>query len=136
MAWPQNNYPAYGGFNSQQTYIPQMPMQSPPSVPLMQGSNNTPVGFACRPVTSRAEAEVFQIPFDGSTTYFVDTANGKIYAKTFNMNTGAAPIVTFVPEAAAPEIQYATVEQLNAVMAEIEALKKPKKAVKKDEPDE
>ena len=83
------------------TYIPQyqypqrqeyrQPMQ--PVIP-----QNNP-GFNCLPVTSKAEAEVFQIPFDGSTTYFVDTANGKIYAKTFNASTGAAPLVTFSRDA-------------------------------------
>jgi len=102
------------------------PLNTPQQVPQQ--------GFICRPVTSRAEAEVFQIPFDGSTTYFVDTANGKIYAKTFNLNTGAAPIVTFVPEAAAPAVQYATIDDLNALREEL--ISKPKKAVKKDDSDE
>ena len=126
MGFPYN-YPNYGSFG----YNP--PNFAPPAPQTAQPSVSAPQGFSCRPVTSRAEAEVFQIPFDGSTTYFVDTANGKIYAKTFNFNDGTAPLVTFVRETAAPAVQYATVDDLNALRAEIAALKKPRKVVVEDE---
>lgn len=112
MAW--NNY-----FNPMQTYAPQMPVQGPQSVSAFPVANNNPGGFLCRPVTSRAEAEVFQIPFDGSTTYFVDTANGKIYSKTFNFSNGTAPLVTYIQEAAVPAPQYATIDDLNALREEL-----------------
>lgn len=108
MAW---NYPAYG-FNNAPAYMPQAQMPA-------QQVNNAPVGFMCRPVTSRAEAEVYQIPFDGSTTYFVDTANGKIYAKTFNFANGTAPLVTYIQEAAMQVPKYATVEDLQKLREEI-----------------
>lgn len=110
---PQYQYPA------RQEYAPAMPQAN---------------GFACRPVTSRAEAEVSQIPFDGSTTFFVDMANGKIYAKTFNPNNGTAPLVTFSRDMDVVQApQYVTLEDFNALKEEIEKLKKPGKAAKKDD---
>lgn len=131
MAW--NNY-GWNGYTPTNTFMPQMPVQAPQSVSVGQMANNTPGGFVCRPVTSRAEAEVFQIPFDGSTTYFADTSNGKIYAKTFNFNNGTAPVVTYIRESDVPVPQYATMEDLNALREEF--LAKPKKEVKKSEPDD
>lgn len=104
MAW---NYPTYN-------YNPAFVQQ-----PMQQAANNAPGGFMCRPVTSRAEAEVAQIPFDGSTTYFVDTANGKIYAKAFNFANGTAPLVTYIQEAAVPAPKFATVEDLQKLREEL-----------------
>ena len=125
-----NTYPYYNPMN---TYMSQMPVQAPQSASSAQVVNNTPNGFICRPVTSRAEAEVFQIPFDGSTTFFVDTANGKIYSKTFNFVNGTAPLVTYIQEAAVPVPQYATMDDLNALREEL--LAKPKRTVKNSEPE-
>lgn len=124
-------YMPYQQYPQRQDY--RQPMMQQPVIP----QNN---GFNCLPVTSKAEAEVFQIPFDGSTTYFVDTANGKIYAKTFNAMTGAAPLISFSRDAetvvAAPE--YATVEvvegmkkTINRLAEDLNSLKKGK--VKKDD---
>ena len=113
----------------QNTYLPQFQypqrQEQRPMMPYMQQN----MGFACVPVTSREAAEVYQIPFDGSTTYFVDTANGKIYAKTFNAMNGTAPLVTFSRDAEviAPLPQYVTVEEFNTLKDEIERLKKPTK---------
>lgn len=36
-----------------------------------------------RVVTSRAEAEVAQIPLDGSNAFFFNTSNGEVYLKAF-----------------------------------------------------
>ena len=132
------NYPNYG-FSP--TYLPQN-FQNSPQIPpqTAQGGTSSPSGFSCRPVTSKAQAEVEQIPFDGSTTYFVDTANGKIYSKTFNFNDGTAPLVTYVRETVAPPVQYAPLDAMDALRGEIEALraevdslKKTKKAVKRND---
>lgn len=144
MAFPYT-YPNYGSFSPTPSYIPQnYPNTAPISAQTPTGGVTSPSGFACRPVTSKAEAEVFQIPFDGSTTYFVDTANGKIYSKTFNFNDGTAPLVTYVRESVVPPPQYAPLDameslrnEIDSLKAEIESLKKTKKVVKKnDEPDE
>ena len=108
MAW---NYNGFG-------YSPYAPQMAQTVVQQAQQSNPQN-GFMCRPVTSKAEAEVFQIPFDGSTTYFVDTANGKIYSKTFNFANGTAPLVTYIQEAAVPVPKFATVEDLSALKKEL-----------------
>lgn len=117
------------------TYMPQYMPQRQDYRAVMPAMPPQTTGFNCVPVTSRAEAEVSQIPFDGSTTYFVDTANGKIYAKTFNAATGAAPLVTFSREAevAVQPPQYVTAEEFNAFKAEIEKRFKPVRKEKKDD---
>lgn len=108
--YPQPNVPVYG----------QMPMYQPPFMGQAMGPQNPPQpmqtpsgqngvpapiqnGFSCRPVTSKEEAVAFQIPFDGSTTYFVNTANGEIYAKAYNFSNGSAPIETYVKKAPAEQ---------------------------------
>lgn len=138
-AYPYNpsgyafNYPTY------------FPAQQPQQTFSQQGATQSQPGFICRPVAARIEAETAQIPFDGSTTYFVDTGSGKIYAKTFDFNTGTAPLVTYVREQ--PEIEkphYATLDELAAIRAEFEKLRDeliappppPRKAVKKYDPDD
>lgn len=137
MAYPYN-FPSYGAFPvyNPPNFNPAAPVS--PQTPT--GGVTSPSGFSCRPVTSKAEAEVFQIPFDGSTTYFVDTANGKIYSKTFNFSDGTAPLVTYVRESVLPPVQYAPLDAMDALRGEIEALKeeieslkKTKKAVKRNE---
>ena len=135
MAW---NFNGYGGYNPVNTYMPQMPsqmpVQAPQSVPMVQPINNTTQALRCIPVTSRAEVDAFQIPFDGSTTYFADTSNGKIYAKTFNFSNGTAPVVTYIRESDVPVPQYATIEDLNALREEI--MSKRKAVKKSDDADE
>lgn len=130
MAWTPN-YVWNGGYNP--GFMPQMPVQAPQSVPQTQVANNPTPILRCIPVTSKAEVEVFQIPFDGSTTYFTDTSNGKIYTKTFDFATGKATPVTYVRESEDPVPQYATIEDLNALRDE---LLKARKAVKKNDTDE
>ena len=127
MAW-NNGY--YGGFNPMNTFMPQMPVQGPQNVSGVQPVNNAAHALRCIPVTSQSQADTFQIPFDGSTTYFVDTSNGKIYAKTFDFNTGSAPLVTYVRETVVPVPQYATIDDLNALREE---LMSKRKAVKKND---
>lgn len=127
MAW-NNGY--YGGFNPMNTFMPQMPVQGPQNVSGVQSVNNAAPALRCIPVTSQSQADTFQIPFDGSTTYFVDTSNGKIYAKTFDFNTGSAPLVTYVRETVVPVTQYTTIDDLNALREE---LMSKRKAVKKND---
>lgn len=132
MAYPYGNY---GGYNPSQPIFGQGMGNYPPSPSMPPAQPQQPQGGQnVRFVTSREQADVFQIPFDGSTTYFVDTSNGKIYTKAFDFNTGMAPIVTYSREQEV-RVQYATIEDINALRAEIEAIK-PKKAVKKSDADE
>lgn len=130
-------YPSYQPYTGYPPYNPYSQPQNGPGGAAMAGGMSTPLpaqqGFVCRPVTSRAEAEVAQIPFDGSTAMFFDTAADRLYTKTFNFSDGTAPLKTYVPEAPAPAVRYATVEDLEALRDE---LMKKGKAGKKNEPDE
>lgn len=114
-------YPTFQPYQ-RQDYIPS-------NIP---GLVQTPQSFGIRPVASREEAAVAQIPFDGSTAYFLNTATGEIYAKAFRQD-GTAPLETYKKVTEQP-VQYATVDQLQALVDEIEKLKRPKgKAVKDEE---
>ena len=113
MAYPYGNY---SPFNAPSPFMWQGYPQSTQMPAQPATSQNS--GYVCRPVTSKAEVEAAQIPFDGSTSYFVDTSSGKIYAKAFDFNTGCAPIVTYTREVE-KKVQYATVEDLKALRDEI-----------------
>ena len=127
MNYGYGNYPTYfPSFQSQQI--------APQSAFQQQGINNPPQQSGVRLVASKAEVVAAQIPFDSNEYYFKDTSNGKIYVKAFNPMDGTAPIVTYSRETET-QVQYATLEDINALRAEIEALK-PKKAVKKNDAEE
>ena len=103
------NYPYYNPYGNMYGSRQDMPRTQPSM-------------YACRPVTSQAEAVAAQIPFDGSTTYFIDTSNGNIYAKTFNFADGTAPLDVYVKQVA-ESIQYATKDELNSLREELEKIK-------------
>ena len=127
MNYGYGNYPTYfPSFQSAQI-APQSAFQQP-------AVNNPPQQSGVRLVASKAEVVAAQIPFDSNEYYFKDTSNGKIYVKAFNPMDGTAPIVTYSREAEV-QVQYATLEDINALRAEIEALK-TKKAVKKNDAEE
>lgn len=119
MAYPYGNY---GSFGAPQAFYghggvnyiqpPQMPVNAP------QTAVNGPV---VKLVTSKEEVVSNQIPFDGSTTYFVDTSNGKIYAKTFDFNTGTAPIVTYIREQET-KIKYVTEDDLKELKSDLDEI--------------
>lgn len=138
MAYPYT-YPNYGGFNTMPTYNTQnfapAPVQPPTQPQTVQSGVTAPSGFSCRPVTSRLEAEAVQVDFLGPGTIMPDLGHGVIYLKRFNPNTGASDFVVFAMEQmqeAAP-VQYATIEDINALREEIESLKKTKKVVKRND---
>ena len=115
MTYPYFNYGGYnaaGAFHSSPAsfYSP-----TPPAPPPQPQAANQP---SIRLVAAREEVVSAQIPFDGSTSYFVDTSNGKIYTKTFDFNTGTAPIVAYVREQETA-VQYATMADLNALREEL-----------------
>lgn len=139
MPFPNYSYPFMGNYSPAQPFVSQAPVYT--YTP--QAQNVAPAasqaqqkGFLCVPVTSKAEAVAYQIPFDGSTTYFADTSNGCIYAKTFNFQNGTAPLEVYVKETetAATSVQYVTVEMFEELKREVTELKKPRKVVKKYEP--
>ena len=108
--YPQNYFPQRQDYT--QPMQPQMPpMQQPTLQPIM------------RFVTSRAEAEVAQIPFDGSAAYFVDTGSGKIYAKALRQD-GTAPLIVYSREVEALPPNFVTQEQFDVVIKKMTELEK------------
>lgn len=125
MAFGYN--PVFGGFQPPQinanpapTYLPPMqhnPIQATPAA-LRQG-------FMCIPVTCREQVVATQIPFDGSTTFFVDTAAGMIYAKAFDPNTGMAPIQEYVRvEDTQAQPEFVPMSMFRELLAKVEQLEK------------
>lgn len=113
--------PTFSPYGYQRQDYMQQPLQQQIMQPqtAVQASQNS---FLCRAVTSREEAAVAQIPFDGTPSYFVDTANGKIYVKAFRPD-GTAPLITFIREDEPAPLQFATVDQLMALEAKINGIK-------------
>lgn len=93
---------------------------------MQTGSGYT--GYYVQAVSNKKEAEACSIPMDGSMVVFPDIANGRIYTKQINMNTGAGVfreyIFTETPAEEKPAVAYATVAQLETLSAELSALKK------------
>ena len=132
MAW---NYNGYGGYNPMNTYIPQMPVQAPQNVPQQQMGNQSQPMFNCRPVTSREEARAVQVDFFGPGTLMPDLGHGVVYLKRFNQQTGSCDIFEFTVQQPKeePVVQYATIDDLNALRDELLG---SRKAVKKNDADE
>ena len=138
MNYPYFNPYQFGPQNTQQPRFEQM-APNPPQVqnapaPQMAQQGG---GFITRPVTSREEAVAVQVDFLGPGTLMPDLGHGTIYLKRFNPNTGASDFFTFTLEQPReePAVQWATKEDVEALRAEIEALK-PRKAVRKNDADE
>lgn len=108
------------GFSTVPTYLPPMqqnPVQAPTAAPRQ--------GFMCIPVTCREQVVATQIPFDGSTTFFVDTAAGMIYAKAFDPNTGMAPIQEYVRvEHTQVQPEFVPMAMFKELLAKVEQLEK------------
>lgn len=108
------------GFGTAPTYLPpiqQNPVQAPTAAPRQ--------GFMCIPVTCREQVVATQIPFDGSTTFFVDTAAGMIYAKAFDPNTGMAPIQEYVRvEHTQVQPEFVPMAMFKELLAKVEQLEK------------
>lgn len=108
------------GFGTTPTYLPPMqqnPVQAPIAAPRQ--------GFMCIPVTCREQVVATQIPFDGSTTFFVDTAAGMIYAKAFDPNTGMAPIQEYVRvEHTQVQPEFVPMAMFKELLVKVEQLEK------------
>lgn len=112
--------PSQNGFNQFTTSFPTMQQNAP------QAPTSAPrQGFVCIPVTRKEEVMAAQIPFDGTTTFFVDTAAGVIYAKTFDFNTGAAPIQEYVRvEHTQVQPEFVPMTMFKELLAKVEQLEK------------
>ena len=125
-------YPGYTTFPQ-----PLQPMQQgqqmfggyqQPQMQQMQPQQQTPVGFTCKPVTSREEAIAATVDFFGPGTLMPDFSHGMVYFKRFNQNTGASDFMDFAYQPPKKEgiaqdgERYATEVQLQSLIDRIEKL--------------
>lgn len=118
--YQQNMYgvPGYGFRNPMYNAAPQTPFM--------------PQQMTVTPVTGMAQVEAAQVSFDGTPSFFYNTAQDALYIKQFNPQNGTSPIATYCREAVAPSPQYATVEMVNALAERLDVLTAPKTARRKD----
>lgn len=138
MTYPSYNPYTMGQFGAPQRFEPQVGTYPTQFTQPQQGAPAAQQNcFLVRPVTSREEAVAAQIDFMAPGTLMPDLGHNTIYFKRFNQNTGASDFYAFVlqQEQAAAPVQYATVQDLQALRQEIEALK-GRKAGKKNDADE
>lgn len=108
--------PGFGGFRPQMPYYPQA--VTPP-----QSAGQAPAAVqqsAVTMVTSRAQAEVAQIPFDGQPYFFMDTSSRRLYCKSFDPQTGMCPMIEYAPVVQEQPPKFATLEMLNALAKRVE----------------
>lgn len=77
------------------------------------------ISNAVRTVYSEAEARAAQIPTDGSTIFFQDQSNGKIYTKQFSFENGSFLFNVFSRQAEQAPVQYATMADLERLREEL-----------------
>ena len=113
--YPQNNY-YYPQPTQSQAYTPQQ------YAPIAQGLKG-------RPVSSFEEARAMTIDFDGSTFFFPDLANKRIYTKQINLDgTATLRVYELLEKPIEPTVisgNFITREEFEAAIAEIKASFKP-----------
>lgn len=103
-----------------QTQLPQMQRQ----MPMMQQpvSQQMPMEQSIMTlVTSKEQAVVAQIPFDGKTYFFHNTANDEVYSKRFDNTTGTAPLITYGRIDQAREV-YAPLSMVQQLSQQLQAM--------------
>lgn len=116
--------PQFGGYYPPTQY-PQTQYPTRQSVPQMVvPTPSSPMGLKGRPVSSIEEARGATIDFDGSTFFFPDIPNQRIYTKQINMD-GTASFnmyqLTDLPQAAPPidSSQYITRDEFDAAIGQL-----------------
>ena len=120
------NYPyQFGAYQGAQQRFTPIPANYPTQIPTPQMTPQMvqQPGMMMRPVTSLQEVAASQINFDGTAHWFYDTSADRLYSKTFDFQTGTAPIVTYVREQPAPVVRYAPVDVVENLANEIQNLK-------------
>lgn len=144
MAYSPNNYYANPAYAMQNAMYQSIPQQSAMTQSVMPQTQQTAANYSVQPqvrtVYSEAEAPQSQIPIDGTTCYFIDDANGKIYTKRFDYTNGSFPFAAYTraqPVAETEQPEYITVSDFEKrwaeKMAEIEPLLKPAKGGKRND---
>ena len=128
MAYP---YPPY-------SFLPYMQGYNQPAQPMQQAApaiqQPPQPSIKVRPVASEEEARGVPVEFDGSLILLPDMAHGAIYSKQLNMQDGSAIFRRYMidmPDSAPqtaqepvlPSAQYATLEQLQELKDELDALR-------------
>lgn len=80
-------------------------------------------GMMARPVASKDEAAMAQVPFDGNAYIFLNMAADEVYTKQFNIQTGSTDFKVYVRQKQEAPMGFATKEEINALRAEIAALR-------------
>ena len=111
--YPQNSY-----------YYQQSPIQS--YYNSLQQNQQQQIGLKGRPVSSFEEARAITIDFDGSTFFFPDLANKRIYTKQINMDGTASLLVYELRESPmevnSSQANYVTREEFDKAIFELRAL--------------
>lgn len=111
-------------YNMNAPYYPgQYSGQGIPYPIMSQQSQQQQPGYTVRPVASREEAVAAQTEFLGLGTIMPDFAHGVIYFKRFNPNNGTTELYDFRMSEPEKQPRYATVEELEALRAELTAKK-------------
>lgn len=128
MAYP---YPPY-------SYLPYMQGYNQPAQPMQQAApavqQPPQPSIKVRPVASEEEARGVPVEFDGSLLLLPDMAHGAIYSKQLNMQDGSAIFRRYMidmpssapqtaQELVLPVAQYATLEQLQELRDDLDALR-------------
>lgn len=110
-------YPNYYG-QPAQGYMPSYQPQGNVYPPAQQ-TTATPQFNSARNVFSEAEARSAQIPTDGSTVFFADQSNGRIYTKQFSFDNGSFIFNIYQRVEEQTPVRYATIADLQALRDEL-----------------
>lgn len=108
-------------YNQPQQQTQQQPMYYTQQQPQMYRQPFL-LGLKGRPVSSIDEARAMTIDFDGSTFYFPDLANNRIYTKQINLD-GTVSLLMYelkeIPNTTPTNAEYVTRQEFEAVLAQL-----------------
>ena len=111
------------GYNPMMYSHPYAPrMQQGAAIPTYYQQPQQTQGVVASMVTSQKEAEAAQILFNNDINVFVDQANGVIYTKRFNLQTGSADFAAYSRVDAAqeaPATAYASQADVDAIRQQL-----------------
>lgn len=121
-------------FGNQQPWQPYQPQQYRPQYGQQQMNQPMmdPGMVNARYVTCREEAVAAQILPDGNPYFFVNDAQGTVYRKCFNSQTGAADFREYMLVQPQPAMQFApmsALQELNARLEQVEQMLKTEASV-------
>ncbi len=150
------NYPAFGGgpapMPGMVPMAPASPMSGPVYAPpppgamsMPQGQQTAPAGpqgmisSASRIVGNREEANAVPADFGGNLMLFPDLTHNRVYIKRWNMQTGSADFLEFIPApppapAAPPAPPYDARGDMETLRQEMEILRTEINALKRSTP--